>query len=117
MSEKIELAAAVRAWGTPDFADVLKRELAGKAGRLPLQQALAHSSSVAETPITVLIDETDEHDGKIRATVGIFYEGIVAGCSCADDPTPNNLNTEHCRLLLEIDSSSAECSVSLLDDA
>jgi hypothetical protein len=110
MSEKLALPAAARAWGSPSFAEVLKRELASKAAHLPLQQALAHSSSVAETPITVMVEGVA--DGG-KATVGIFYEGIVAGCSCADDPTPNNLNAEYCRLLLEIDTDTAECSVSL----
>lgn len=113
---RLVLAEAARAWGTPSFAATLKRELEGNAALLPLQQALAHSSSVADTPVTVMVEQAAERDGGLRVTVGIFYEGIVAGCSCADDPTPNNLNTEHCRLLLEIDRDSGESRVSLLEN-
>ncbi len=115
MSERLALPAAARAWGTPSFAETLRRELADNAARLPLQQALVHSSCVADTPITVMIGEAAERDGKICVTAGIFYEGIVAGCSCADDPAPDNLNTEFCRLRLEIDRDTAGCSISMDD--
>lgn len=116
MGKKLELPAAVRAWGTPSFADVLGRELAARAGQLPLQQALSRSSCVAQTPVTVLVYESGEREGRICATAGIFYEGVISGCSCADDPAPN-LVGEYCRLRLEIDGDTAECCVSMDDPA
>ncbi len=113
MTERLALPASARAWGTPSFAETLRRELADNAARLPLQQALAHGSCVAETPVTVLVHAAGEREGRIRATVGIFYEGVISGCSCADDPAPDNLSGEYCRLLLEIDRDTAGCRVSM----
>jgi hypothetical protein len=117
MDEKLALPAAARAWGTPSFADVLRRELAARADRLPLQQALSRSSVVAETPVTVLVHETGEREGRICATVGILFDGVISGCSCADDPAPDNLVGEYCRLRLEIDGDTAECIVSMDESA
>ena len=51
----IQLNKALNAWATPEFETVLKQELAQQAKQLPLEQALSASSSVAETPITVVI--------------------------------------------------------------
>ena len=50
----------------------------------------------------------------IRAMAGIFYTGIIAGCSCADDPTPVNEESEYCEVQLDIDKATAETTVVLL---
>lgn len=110
----LTLHQSVRAWGSPEFEEVLKQELGQQADRLPLQQALASSSSVAEVPITVLIQSVAEAGDAIRVKVGIFYEGLIGGCNCAGDPTPDSSYTEYCELLLEIDKASAAATVTLL---
>ena len=51
----IQLKEALQAWGSPEFAAVLKQSLMQQAARLPLQKALSASSSVAATPITVTV--------------------------------------------------------------
>jgi hypothetical protein len=112
----LRLDESLRAWGTPAFAAVLNQELAHHAGLLPLQQGLSASSSVAETPITVMILNTSDAENTLSIKAGIFYQGLVGGCSCADDPGPVNENTEYCVVSLEIDKASALATVALMPD-
>lgn len=133
----ITLPESLNAWNTPEFETVLKRELArlgggqagGKAagqyvtqyvgqyvGELPLQQGLSVSSYALDEPIQVLIQRTWEEDGRIHARVGVFYSGLIAGCSCADDPTPTEAQNEYCELLVAIDRTTAAAEVTLLRD-
>lgn len=110
----IRLDETVQAWDTLEFESVLKRELAQQAAQLPLQQGLSGSSSVADAPVTVLLHSAAEQGGTLRLKVGIFYQGRLGGCSCADDPTPDNEINEYCELQLEIDPTTALATVSLL---
>ncbi len=110
----LHLPASLAAWGTPAFADVLKRELAGQASALPLQQALSASSVALDGGIEVMLIGAQEEDGRIRAKVGVFFSGIVAGCSCADDPTPVAPQSEYCELLLLVDRQTADTVAALL---
>jgi hypothetical protein len=96
-----------------EFPAVLKRELALRAAELPLQQALSTASAVADEPITVALLTAQADGALLRVKVGIFFSGIVPGCSCADDPTPLEPQPEYCELRLEIDRNSAETVVRL----
>jgi hypothetical protein len=111
----MRLPGTLAAWGTGAFRDVLKAELArmGPAD-LPLQEGLSCSSHATDSPPqAVMLSAVDAGDC-LRVKAGIFYAGIIAGCSCADDPTPVEEQTEYCEVLLEIDKSSAETKVTLL---
>lgn len=111
----IRLEKSLQAWGTAEFASVLKREIEqASAEQLPLQQGLSLSSSVADTPFTVVIHGAAEQGGVIRVKAAILYQGVTGGCSCAGDPTPDNEIDEHCEVLLDIDKATAEATVSLL---
>jgi hypothetical protein len=112
----MRLEKSLQAWDTPDFAAVFKQELAQQASELPLQQGLAASSSVAESPLTVLLHSASATPRMLCVKAGIFYEGVVGGCSCTDDPTPDSALTEYCELLLEIDRASAATTVTLLEE-
>ena len=50
----------------------------------------------------------------IRAKAGIFYTGIIPGCSCANDPTPETEYSEYCEVLFDINKRTAETLVTLL---
>ncbi len=111
----IRLPNARDAWGTPEFETVLKREIAQfDATSLPLQQALSVSSHVTEGPIQAMILRTGEDAGQIRVKAGIFYTGIIAGCSCTDDPTPMSDQNEYCVVEFVIDPATANTTVTLL---
>ena len=114
----IRLHAALTAWGSAAFGAILKNEIEQLApGQLPLQQGLSVSSAVGSSPHTVRIIRFDESPECIRVRAGIFYSGVIAGCSCADDPTPVDEQNEYCEVQLEIDKRTAETRVTLIPDA
>jgi hypothetical protein len=113
----IHLPNVLRARGTPEFGDTLRREIEQlDARQLPLQQGLSSSSHVTDRPFQARIISAREEDGILRIKAGIFYTGIIAGCSCADDPTPIDELNEYCVVRLDIDTSTAETAVMLLDE-
>lgn len=111
-SGALHLPETCAAWGTPGFADVLRRELmrAG-AQALPLQQALTQTSSVFGEDIEVMVISAAADEQTIQVRAGIFFAGIVAGCSCADDPTPVEAQPEYCELVITIDRRTADAVV------
>jgi hypothetical protein len=111
------LSRSLGAWETPDFRDVFKQEVRqlGVAA-LPLQQGLARSSHVSGDSYDVVILNAVEEPQRILVKAGIFYQGIIAGCSCADDPTPIDEQTEYCEVLFDIDKQTAETAITLLED-
>lgn len=84
---------------------------------LPLQQGLSNSSAVADGPITVVVKEVVGLEGFIRARLGLLYQGVIGGCSCTDDPTPDNVINEYCEVRLDIDRATAEARVSLIAES
>ncbi len=111
----LRLTRSLHAWGTPEFAAILKQEIeqAG-ADPLPLQQGLSTSSVALGDKISVMINGVSEDAEFIHARAGVFYSGVIAGCSCADDPTPVGENNEYCELRFDIDKQTAATTVTLL---
>lgn len=115
--EKIRLTKALSAWATGEFKDVLKRELEQLgAEQLPLQQGLSAGSYALDRDITVMILGVSGEAELIRARVGIFYHATIAGCSCADDPTPVDEHSEYCEVQVEIEKTTSEAKVTLLPE-
>ncbi len=113
----IRLVEVLNAWGTPEFSATLKAAIEGMdASQLPLQQGLATTSYAVDTRLKAMIISVSEERDFIRAKAGIFYSGIIAGCSCADDPTPVDEQHEYCEVQLDIDKRTAEARITLLPD-
>lgn len=113
----IRLTRALNAWGTPDFEGILKDEIAQMdVEQLPLQQGLSTGSQVIDGNRQAMIIGVSETVGVIRVKAGIFYSGILGGCSCADDPTPVNEENEYCVVQLDINKQTAETTVALLEE-
>ena len=111
------LKASLEKWGTPEFSDVFKAELAQlPAAELPLQRALTASSSVADEPREAVLLSVEAFPAVLRVRAGLFYSGVIGGCSCADDPTPLDTQREYCELLFDIDRRSGAATVELLTD-
>jgi len=111
----ILLTATLNAWGTSGFEDILKAEVEQlDTDVLPLQQGLSTSSHVTDGPRKALILRVSDEQGFIHVKAGIFYSGIIAGCSCADDPTPVDEQNEYCEVHIEINKKTAEATVTLL---
>ena len=111
----IRLTDSLYAWGTPDFAETVKKEIEQlNTEQLPLQQGLSTGSYVSDAKHKVMIIRITDVPDFIRVKAGIFYSGIIAGCSCADDPTPIDENSEYCEVQLDIHKETADTSVTLL---
>ena len=113
----IRLRSALGAWGTGDFDRVLKSEVEQlDADELPLQQGLSTASYAIGDGFRVMIVSSRETDGFVQAKAGIFYSGIIAGCSCADDPTPLEAQPEYCEVQIDIDTKTARATITLLPE-
>jgi len=117
----MKLTKSLKSWQskgfTKDFTRVFKQEVADLDQKhLPLQQGLSLSSYVSDDKISALINKTEENHSSIIVSAGIFYSGIIAGCSCSDDPTPLDTQNEYCELLFSINKSTAETSVCLITE-
>lgn len=113
------LNRSLNAWRTPDFRDVFKQEV-GQLGvnQLPLQQGLSRSSHVSgdDYDYEVVVLNVAEEPQRLLVKAGVFYHGIIAGCSCADDPTPVDEQTEYCEVLFDIDKHTGEAEITLLEE-
>ena len=112
---------SLRAWREtgpgPALEATLKTDIAAlPPERLPLQQALCHSSQVGGGSLRPVILAVEETPRGMRVKAGIFYTGVVAGSCCADDPGPLDEENEYCELLLEIPFQGEEVTVTLLPD-
>jgi hypothetical protein len=113
----IQLDKSLEAWGDDCFAETLKQEILQlDTGLLPLQQGLSHGSYASDKNLTVMILHVSENTDSIHAKTGIFYTGIIGGCHCADDPSPDNEHPEYCEVLFVIDKTTAETTIGLLSD-
>lgn len=113
----MHLTHSLNSWGTPRFNDTLKHEVAElDINALPLQQGLTNSSYVLDDARSVMVIDVTDTAEAIRAKVGIFYSGILTGCSCADDPTPIESVSEYCEMWLEINKSTAQTTAVLVTD-
>lgn len=83
---------------------------------LPLQQGLSLSSYVGKSPVSAIILNTTEKTDSIQVKAGIFYTGIIAGCSCSDDPSPTDEQNEYCEVQFTINKDTAETTVTLLNN-
>ena len=118
MSTTTRLPDSLAAWGTSEFEETLKRELGRLTGEvLPLQAALTHGSYASDKVSGVILLSAAEAADSVIIKAGLQFTGVIAGCSCADDPTPNNETVEYCEVRIEIERKSARASISLLADA
>ena len=81
---------------------------------LPLQQGLQNSSYAISDKLSIIVLETKEEATDIIVKAGLLYNGIIAGCSCADDPTPTDETNEYCDVLFHINKQTAETTVTLV---
>ncbi|MAT65888.1 MAG: hypothetical protein CMN57_09610 [Gammaproteobacteria bacterium] len=103
---KPRLTASLAAWGEADFAAILQHELAAlKPEQLPLSTATGYAESEGLT--LTLIRQAEEPDC-LRLRVGVFFEQILAGCSCGDEPMRESA---YCELDLMIDKADGKTEI------
>lgn len=106
---------SLHAWNTSSFNTMLIAEICAlDVDALPLQQGLSQSSYASSDKLSVSILSKECNDDFIFVRTGLFYTGTVAGCNCADDPTPVDEINEYCEALLSINRQSGETTISLV---
>lgn len=112
----LKLTSSLNAWCQPIFDDIFKQEVATmNVTLLPLQQALTHSNFTDGSKRSVMIISATATTEAIHIKTGIFYVGMITGCSCADDPTPLSEIAEYCEIQFDIDRVTAETTITLLN--
>ena len=106
------LKQSLAAWGTAGFEVTFKAELAGlDPDALRLQQVLRQGSIGNASQVGVMLLGSSETAEAIRVRVGLFFTSVIAGCNCADDPTPVDENPEYAELEIRIDRRTAETTI------
>lgn len=99
------LVDSVGAFGTPAFAEILRRELlALPDGILTIEGEQGGLIDPASLGLTLLSSRTDAE--RIEVAVGVFYTEIVGGCSCGDEPFGVNGYVELCLRIERADGAS-----------
>ena len=112
----IKLTESVKAWKTPSFKEIFVNEVSQLDGRLlPLQQAVSRGSYANVENFKVMLLNINEKEESFSVKVGIFFNSLVAGCTCSDDPTPEGEISEYCELRFDINKRTAETSISLYE--
>lgn len=116
-SKPLKLGASLKAWGRDDFNAVFSKEVCAlDTASLPLQQGLTHSSYAITDDLSISVLNSRIEAGLLIVKAGLSYTGIIAGCNCADDPSPVDKVNEYCEALFYIDSSSGETTITLFDE-
>ncbi len=101
----------------PHFKTTFVKELSTvNKNLLPLQRALSHSSYLSNEPFQVIYMSHQLTADELLIKTTIFFTGIIAGCSCTDDPTPQDTQTEACELLVIVNRDTAQTTFTLIDD-
>lgn len=113
----IHLTQSAHAWNSSNFELVLKNEVKALGlDHLPLQQGLSSSSIALDHDLKLIVLHSHDSGNLITIKMGAFYSGIIAGCSCANDPTPTDEVNEYCEFEVKINMANGEASVALSTD-
>lgn len=107
---ELPLSAAASLEG---FKLTLQQELAALAARLPLHLGMSQGSFPLTDDVQVMLLSVRRGPGRIEAKVGVFFRAVIAGCSCADDPTPLDEVQEYCEFVLHIDPHDGKAELRL----
>ncbi len=110
-----KLPESLTSHDTDTFTSTFKQEVCSlDSSLLPLQQGLQHSSYAIADKLSVSVLSTNDENNTLIIKAGLLYSGVIAGCSCADDPSPTDEVTEYCEVIFSIDKDSACATVQLL---
>ena len=105
---------SLRNWGSDSFAQTLKDEIEClQKGELPLEQGTSQGGHVDDSNISATILSIVDGDELIQAKVGVFFDEIVGGCSCGDEPITENA---YCEIQVSIDKKTAEAEFAVIPE-
>ena len=112
----VYLKKSLATWNSRNFENSFKSEVCVLTmDELLLQKALKYGSHAINENIKVMINHREEQAEWIVVHAGIFFTSVIAGCNCADDPTPQDSYSEYCELSFRIGKINAKTSIKLLD--
>ncbi|RMG34912.1 MAG: hypothetical protein D6720_08290 [Gammaproteobacteria bacterium] len=99
------------AWESAHFASAFLEEAGSlSAGELRLERLLQYGSQAVGTPRFMILASEADADC-LRVKTGVFFESVLSGCTCADDPTPETRYNEYGELLFVIDRKTGQVKV------
>jgi hypothetical protein len=114
MPNLIILKRSAKSWGTELFTETFKQEVKELTlDDLPLQRALNLGSHALTDDLGIMINQAKQVNNTILVRAGVFFSSVIAGCNCADDPSPIDKQSEYCEMDFAIDQTSAETSILL----
>ena len=91
------------AFNSERFDATLKQELAAQDEFAKLlQQSMQFGSCALLDELEIMLNKVAADDVQIRIEIGAFYHSIIAGCNCADDPSPVEKNNEYAEISVTI---------------
>ncbi|MFN2329455.1 MAG: hypothetical protein ABR612_11085 [Chromatocurvus sp.] len=116
MPSPIYFPRSIAAYGSAGIEAILKQEIeALSINQLPLMKGLRSGNYVLDSKIETMIISITADAKALHVKAGIFFPSIIAGCSCADDPSPVEAQQEYCELLFKIVRETAVATVALSD--
>lgn len=113
----LNLKNIINSWDDLDFDNQLKATLESMGvNELPLQAGLSASSIALDNKIRAIVLDKSEFDDYLNIKTGLFYTGVIAGCNCADDPSPMDEQNEYCEINVSINKITGDSKISLLQD-
>lgn len=108
------LEKSLQAFGSPEFESTFKRETEQLDARLlPLQQGLSVGGYALYDFFKVMMISVQKKGGTLQIKTGVFYHGVISGCSCADDPSPTDETNEYCELVFTLNRLTKKATVAL----
>lgn len=100
------LPGVARASGVDALKSMLKRDIENlKSSELPLASGTRQGGHVDDRRLSATIFEVVETAQIVQARVGVFFDEVVGGCSCGDDPFTVNA---YCELRVRLDKRSGQ---------
>lgn len=113
-TNRLSLPKSAKAWNSAKFEDILVKEISSLGLKyLPLQQGLTSSSVALDHALKMMVLSKQEKENCATINMGAFYTGIIAGCNCADDPTPMDEVNEYCEIIVCIDLKNGQSTIVL----
>lgn len=79
---------------------------------MPLQQSMQHGSQLGDAPFQVMVLASQQSEQILIVRAGIFFESVIAGCNCSDDPSSADVSYhEYAELQFSIDLQSSLATV------
>jgi hypothetical protein len=110
-----EFSRVLQSVDSDDFEAVFKLALKSLSiEQLQLQQAVKSGSTVLSEGITVMVISRQQTEQFLQVKAGIFFRSMIAGCNCADDPSPVETLEEYTEALISVNKKDASFSISFV---